>query len=374
MDWLPLSGPTDLPCFVHRYQGNPLVKVGFVVGSTVTAAPTQSTAPVYTSTSLSYEQARANLWAKVRMETPVIYFYAPEQTIVSVQVQFPRGLMTEWYPGAGVTQAALSRNAMRDPNRLSTISWPRVLITPSAEPAFREDVAESHYYAARATDAAPLDVVGQQEKFLFYRGVADFDVPLTTELLNDGAVHIRNLGTDPLPAVILFENRAGRIGYRMLGAVENRVTAPAPKLDANFDELRRDLIKLLVASGLYEKEAAAMVETWRDSWFEEGTRVFYIVPPAAIEAILPLQMTPAPTRIARVFVGRMDIVTPAMEQAVVTALTSDGDDVIERFGRLLEPITERIRARTTDPEMLRAIADLKKDAFARYTTALTRCR
>ena len=35
-----------------------------------------------------------------------------------------------------------------------------------------------------------------------------------------------------------------------------------------------------------------MVETWRDSWFEEGSRLIYIVPSRAIDAILPLQIEP----------------------------------------------------------------------------------
>jgi hypothetical protein len=33
-----------------------------------------------------------------------------------------------------------------------------------------------------------------------------------------------------------------------------------------------------MAQGLFPKEAHAMVDTWRDSWFEEGTRAFYILP------------------------------------------------------------------------------------------------
>src|SRR5687768_18150308 len=55
MDWLPLSGPTDLPCFVYHYQNNPLVKVGFVVGvapvvQTPSAAqPQPVTQPLYGS-------------------------------------------------------------------------------------------------------------------------------------------------------------------------------------------------------------------------------------------------------------------------------------------------------------------------------------
>ena len=36
----------------------------------------------------------------VRMETPVLYFYSARKTTVSVAVDFPKGLITEWYPHA----------------------------------------------------------------------------------------------------------------------------------------------------------------------------------------------------------------------------------------------------------------------------------
>ena len=39
-----------------------------------------------------------------------------------------------------------------------------------------------------------------------------------------------------------------------------------------------------------------MIETWRDSWFEEGARLFYLVPQRTIATVLPLDITPRPTR------------------------------------------------------------------------------
>jgi hypothetical protein len=53
-----------------------------------------------------------------------------------------------------------------------------------------------------------------------------------------------------------------------------------------------------------------MLSTWRDSWFKEGTRLFYIVPTNMIESILPLDINPKPTGIVRVFVGRVELVRP----------------------------------------------------------------
>jgi len=66
-----------------------------------------------------------------------------------------------------------------------------------------------------------------------------------------------------------------------------------------------------------------MIESWRDSWFEEGTRLFHIVPRTAIDAILPLEIDPTPAGVARVFVGRMELVTPATEKEIKDALLAN---------------------------------------------------
>jgi hypothetical protein len=356
IDWLPLSGPVDLPCFVHHYQNNPLIKLA------------RGTQP------LDYDAARSNLWGRVRMETPVLYFYAPQETSIGVRVQFPRGLMTEWYPRATVTQSVVSGRTLRDPAHASAIEWPEVRITPAAREAFPVDIAESHYYAARSTEASPLVVNGETEKFLFYRGVADFEVPLTAELLRNSRIRIRNTGPEALPAVIVFENRDGALGYRMLGPLRTEVTVAAPSLNASFAGLRAAIEQRLVEAGLYPREAAAMLDTWRDSWFEEGTRVFYILPSRTIESILPLTISPAPAHIERVFVGRMDVVTPAARHAVQVAIADNDRSVIDRYGRLLGPITDQVLATSDGSTQQVRIRELRNDAFARYTSRSATCK
>ena len=67
VQWMALSGPNDLPCFVRRAADLP---------------------------------EKSRLWATVRMETPVLYFYAPAETKVDVNVRVPLGLMTEYFPPA----------------------------------------------------------------------------------------------------------------------------------------------------------------------------------------------------------------------------------------------------------------------------------
>ena len=88
-----------------------------------------------------------------------------------------------------------------------------------------------------------------------------------------------------------------------------------------------------------------MVETWRDSWFEDGVRLFYVLPQAAVDAILPLQIDPRPANVKRVFVGRMEIVTPEIESEVAEALRTNNQAVLRKYGRFLEPIAQVVQSK-----------------------------
>ena len=116
-----------------------------------------------------------------------------------------------------------------------------------------------------------------------------------------------------------------------------------------------------------------MVATWSDSWFEEGTRVFYIVPPKAVDAILPLHVTPAPSAMARVFVGRMEVVTPAMQHDVESAIARNDATALERFGRFLGPITDRILAKNPSAATRAGVQRATSAAFASYVRRVSAC-
>ncbi|HEY7396556.1 MAG TPA: hypothetical protein VH559_16985 [Gemmatimonadaceae bacterium] len=347
--WLPLGGPTDLPCFVEHFQNSRLVKL----------VPGQETP-------LDYASARSALWGKVRMETPVIYFYSRPERDVTVRVRFPRGWMTEWYPHALVSQPYVTSRTGRDAAHTSVIEWKNVKVAASVGTSFPSGDGESHYYAARRTEATPLRAGQQVEKFLFYRGVGDFDVPLTAVARTDGGVRVANLGSAPFPAVILFERRGDKLGYRIQRDVAGEVSLDAPALTGNLDTLRADLQRTLVKAGLFDREAAAMVDTWRDSWFEEGTRMFYIVPRRTVDAVLPLEITPAPDNLARVFVGRMEVITPATMSAVDRAIRGNDATVLARYARLLGPVTERLLAKGTTAASAERIHQLTNAALASY--------
>lgn len=81
-----------------------------------------------------------------------------------------------------------------------------------------------------------------------------------------------------------------------------------------------------------------MLETWRDSWFEEGSRILYIVPRSFVDSVLPLSVKPEPGQITRVFVGRVELITGKTKQAVTQAVDTGDSATLSKYGRFLEPI------------------------------------
>jgi len=315
VQWRPLTGPSDLPCFVTALNPSS-VKIG--------------------------PGGIPGLKATVRMETPVLYFYSDTEQTVRASVTFHQGIISEWYPQASVPPVA-PVPAMS--NALGRIQWSDVRIRPGAKEDYPVEPGESHYYAARATDAAPLLVGGQQEKFLFYRGLATFPLLVGATVNRHGNIALTQTGDRAIDTVILFERRAGRFGYRLVRAAGKDAVIDRPVLNATMESMRQELQSLLIEKGLYPREASAMVETWRDSWFEDGARLFYLLPQYATDALLPLTIEPKPASVVRVFVGRLEIVTPEMESEVATAIRVNDRAVLRKYGRFLEPISQIVQAR-----------------------------
>jgi hypothetical protein len=286
--WQPLAAPPDLPCFVNRLND---------------LSPKTAT-------------------AYVRMETPVIYFYTPRALSVTVGVRFPQGMITEWYPPAASVQPSAA-----SPQFGMAMEW-KAEIDPEAQPRFPMERRPSRYYAARETDAAPLRAGSQQEKLIFYRGIGNFNIALRPRFAGDGALEVSDAGIDPVREAILFENRGGKIAWRP-------VNAPERESSGDLAALRGRMEQILAGEGLFPKEARAMLETWRDSWFEDGARVLYIVPRAQVDAVLPLTIDPAPVALARVFVGRIEMKAPWMAKEIDEALAADDPGPLAKYGRFL---------------------------------------
>jgi hypothetical protein len=328
VEWSPLTGSTDLPTFVEHFR-SPTFKLG--------------------------------LRGTVRMETPVLYFYSSREETVSVKVSFSKGILTEWYPHASAVGPApnlLKASLFQGPED-GSIAWDSVTIAPTLRAEFPNDRRDNQYYAARLTSSTPLRVstpAGQQhEKFLFYRGVASFAVPISATLDAAGHVRVRNQLDADIPNTISFERRGAKVGYRIGGAVKTDSTLDPPELTSSGENLARDLEGMLVTQGLYQDEAHAMLETWRGSWFEEGSRLLYIVPEPLVNQVLPLSIHPAPAQIRRVFVGRIELVTSATRDAVEQALATHETATLQKYSRFLEPILATMVQQERNPDKARQL-------------------
>jgi hypothetical protein len=87
-----------------------------------------------------------------------------------------------------------------------------------------------------------------------------------------------------------------------------------------------------------------MLETWRDAWFEEGARLLYLVPRRTVDAVLPLSIAPRPVETVRVFMGRLEVITPATLAAVEQAIAESDPAALARYGRFVIPILQRVPA------------------------------
>jgi hypothetical protein len=323
LTWRPLTVESDLPSFIYSIDdGKSFAGYRY---------PTKSSFAVH-----------------VRMETPVLYFYSSQEMNAKVQIDFPNGKITEWYP--------------KPLNAGSGIDWGQIKIIPALRVELPHDAKQNHYYPARETDAAMLEVANskepEHERFLFYRGVGDFALPIWLRLQADKVV-IKRLVPEGPGKAILFYNTAGQIGFSVLNLNSQETTVERPAVGKDLSSLRQELKSMMMSEGLYEKEADAMLNTWRDSWFEEGLRIFYVVPRSETDKILPLTIDPKPTSIVRVLIGRTELITPEMERNVTNQLRKLGDPSsvvrdsarkeISRYGRFVESIVSEIAKNAANP-------------------------
>lgn len=282
----------------------------------------------------------------VKMETPVIYFYADQPLTVRVDVGFRGGPITQWYPersggeklpalpiAPGTLPAALPPIHL-GPNYSGFAHWQvEVLARDNPLPISAPRALETAQWP-RARVAAANRVrnsAGEVEGFIFYRGLGGFALPLQVAA-PEGVPLLRNTGSQRIPFAFRYEKRAageaGMVGWSGSLAAGEKVAAgvcdPSGSV-ASAQFLAETLPHELVRAGLTREEARAMLATWQESYFDRpGLRIFWIVPRQFTDEILPLSISPRPAKLERVLVGRTEVLTPAFEAELVRDFAADG--------------------------------------------------
>jgi len=264
-----------------------------------------------------------------RMETPVIYLHTDRRMKVDVRVAFPFGLMSEWFPEAAellpkdpainkVQGGALRWQVEVDP-ALDHNEAPAVAPDNIWAPSRKVKVPSLRNLAVRdqGADAEQARKPGEVERFLFYRGVGKFELPVTVKT-DDDFLTVHNSAKQPVAAAFLLVVDGDKAGFSVVGALGSKAprkvalpTADRPLSDV-VAQAHKALVGALQDSGLFHDEAVALVDTWKDSYFAtSGTRLLYMVPQPWTDTLLPLTVTPKPDAVVRSLVGRVDVMPPA---------------------------------------------------------------
>ncbi|HZZ71686.1 MAG TPA: hypothetical protein VFE24_05495 [Pirellulales bacterium] len=294
-------------------------------------------------------------YVTLRLETPVIYFYPPRGVklplSLNVEVDFHGGWLTQFYPHATVDAPGVSKDAEDfGPIRANTVgklAWYNVQVgtegrgpetdspvwlaprkVHAAAISIAADRADDSATARSNTGSAPRTT--ESERYLFYRGVGNRPVPLRiSQNLARQELTIRPQG-DAADAAAAGQIRAawlvdirpdGTVAYRSLPDLTLKATDRSVLVTAssrfqaadyasdNLPEVREKMYYELVQAGLFGDEATAMLNTWQRAYFKSpGLRVFFIVPRAWTEAVLPLRVS-ATAEITRVMMGRIELIS-----------------------------------------------------------------
>jgi hypothetical protein len=336
---------------------------------------------------------------RVRMETPVIYFYPEQPMEVQVSAQLVQGRITEWFPAPTFTKPL---NPSGTASSAGDIPFWTGMLAPPADSSAAAAVPKldgplgAHYGHAREVPAAwyfrsfaprssPTGTVAPAEKFIFYRGAGEampplqanapeahrlklmrFDSAGTTYSVGPFSPASPSAGNAPLAAFALQVEKDRARWARMpdLAPRGRDATSPATVSEMRLDgealpvaeaakQLGEAMAKELVAAGLSADEAKAMIATWSDAWFREsGSRMFVLLPRNWVDTVLPLHIQPKPQKLMRVFVGRFETFTPEQEQTLLTLVQSaspiDSGTAAKfrdlRLGRFANAAVERVKA------------------------------
>lgn len=297
-----------------------------------------------------------------RMETPVIYFYhnEPTEQKVTIDIGFPEGVISETFPAPleafpGAYATNLTNGKVKfQVSVLPANSDAKIPAVPAGNIYGHARSVNSNKVRAQKHDFAP----SEYEKFIFYRGVGKFKGSLEVVQERD-AVYIKNItpSTDQkIPfAMLVHTNAFGESTSTILNNIEpgqyQALKGPTLHYMRNdpresLGSLKRSLIYGLTRAGLTSEEALSMIETWGHGYLQTpGTRILYVLAPETTERILPMKITPAPEKLTRVLVGRLEILTKEEEKEILQAVSSQGQNfTISTLGRFAEAKLRAVKA------------------------------
>ena len=165
----------------------------------------------------------------VKMETPVLYFYTDKETKVKVHVDFPSGTISQWYPNrSGGELSPTSDTLTVGGEQNGYIDWDATVLASGSKEELTQKTISRKWYDPRQTESNLIkNNDGDVEKYLFYRGLANFALPLALHFLNDNTLEVKNNSTLSIPFIYIYDHTSHSTvqmwGVGPLAAGETRV-------------------------------------------------------------------------------------------------------------------------------------------------------
>ncbi len=320
--------------------------------------------------------ARRNILSK--METPVTYFYTDRPRFVQFEAKMPKGLLTHWYPGITSMLPEFKQGETLKPELGSSINFGRFRVEPESTfaksfnrvPNLPTVPANDPWLSMRQPDSAIVSFATgntskrEEEKFLFYRGLGAFQLPLHVKSTGQDAtlqLDFKNDAKHPLTGMFLIDVCENKIRWSELSpmvsdgaltVIPEKLFTPALPLEIGVPLAKQAVARALVQTGLYPKEAQGMVDHWQRSYFTTaGMRVLFILPRELTDEYIPISMLPKPTELVRTMVGRIEIFTPYAERLLLRCMEKvqngsmsrvELDAHLAQYGRFREAILRRV--------------------------------
>lgn len=328
------------------------------------------------------------------MLKPIIYFYTQTKQTVDVNVRYPEGVLTQWYPQ--VSHFAPQRdnrgrleNAPNDLPSNGTLAWLKVKLDPQTKSSAFANVDPKHpwWHTARDTDATPVTVTntirsgarGQSnsEQFLFYRGAGTYKpmvMPKRDKPGVDLSVTVPFSQIDLRGVFLVRVNDSGAtITHAPVLRAQSTLKLAGPEhanpIGQASKTAKAQFIESLEAAGLFPKEAAGLVKIWGDDMFTApGERLIYLMPNNEVERVMPLTIQPEPKQTVRTLIGWVELATPEGEKRImdlIKQLSSNdpgealaANKELRRLDRFAEAILRRTLLTTEDTEVISQITQI----------------
>lgn len=279
-----------------------------------------------------------------KMETPVIYFYGDVGQRVQVTVDFPQGIISQYYPRAASYAPSYNEISSLGP---STFSFDVELLAPDNINDLPKTTANSIWNPSRVVKANTIRAQDEHEKFIFYRGVGDFDAGIV--VTNDGRrVTINNQSPQTISRAFILNFDGSKGVINDIGAIASQKSVAIPKTSLSesdyIAQAKNLIVSALVQEGLFLDEAQGLVNTWEKSYFKtQGTRILYLVPRSETDRIIPLKVNPAPSKLVRVLVGRIEVMSKTEEDLLAQKIVRNPSlDMRKELGHYAEPKLRRV--------------------------------